>query len=52
MFGRANKNVLASGLLGVTTPNGFAIGKNCGEIEKKYWTETREGFTLDFESFA
>jgi len=28
------------------------IDKNCGEIEKKYWTETRSGFTLNSESFA
>jgi hypothetical protein len=29
-----------------------AIDKNCGEIGKKYWTETRYGFTLKSESFA
>lgn len=28
------------------------IDKSCGEIEKKYWTETRYGFTLNSESFA
>jgi hypothetical protein len=42
----------ASGLLAAPAPNWLAIGKNCGEIEKKYWTGTRKGFTLDFESFA
>jgi hypothetical protein len=29
-----------------------AIDKNCGEIGKKCWTETRSGFTLNSESFA
>jgi hypothetical protein len=29
-----------------------AIDKNCGEIGKKSWTETRSGFTLNSESFA
>ena len=29
-----------------------AIDKNCGEIGKKYWTETGSGFTLNSESFA
>ena len=29
-----------------------AIDKNCGEIDKKCWTQTRYGFTLNSESFA
>jgi hypothetical protein len=32
--------------------DGLAIDKNCGEIEKKCWTETQYGFTLNSESFA
>jgi hypothetical protein len=30
----------------------LAIDKNCGEIEKKYWTETRYSLTLNSGSFA
>lgn len=39
-----------AGLLRVTVCHIVAagdIGKNCGEIEKKYWTEVRGDFTLE-----
>ena len=42
---------LAPGLRKESTERS-AIDKNCGEIEKKYWTETRNGFTLNSELFA
>lgn len=32
--------------------NRLAIDKNCGEIEKKYWTESSYGLTLNSEPFA
>jgi hypothetical protein len=38
-----------TGLLQVTvcrSSSAVAIDKNCGEIEKKYWTEVRGDFTL------
>ena len=44
-----------TGLLQVTVRRcsfAGAIDKNCGEIEKKYWTKVRSGFTLNSESFA
>jgi hypothetical protein len=41
----------ASGLRKVAAER-LAIDKNCGEIEKKYWTEVRGDFTLEAESFA
>jgi len=39
-----------TGLLQVTVRRcnfAGAIDKNCGEIEKKYWTEVRGDFTLE-----
>jgi hypothetical protein len=29
--------------------NSQAIDKNCGEIDKKYWTQDREDFTLEID---